>query len=216
MAHGLPTGGDGPAPDGDVRVVRRAEVRDVGWMVALLSRAFVEDPVAAYIFPVRATRAVRLRRFFELQLRHNYLERGEVYVLEPRQAAAMWMPPSPRDPRTRDVLAHLGLLPLLGGRFLSTRRLSLMLAVRHPRSPHYYLGTIGADPSHQGKGAGSRLLAPVLARCDATGLPAYLECSREENVGFYGRHGFVVTGRVTAPDRGPTLWLMWREPHPRG
>ena len=51
-----------------------------------------------------------------------------------------------------------------------------------------------------------------LARCDAARLPAYLESSKERNVPFYERHGFRVTGELTIPGGGPTLWLMWRNP----
>ncbi|HVC26411.1 MAG TPA: GNAT family N-acetyltransferase [Acidimicrobiales bacterium] len=213
---GEPVGGEPAGVNGRLPAVRRAGPDDVATIASLLSRAFVEDPVASYIFSDDASRERRLRRFFELQLRHNYLVRGEVYVLDARLSAAMWMPPSPQDARGRDVIAHFGLVPLLGARFLATRRLSLMLASHHPKLRHYYLGTIGTDPAHQGRGAGSLLLAPVLHRCDALGLPAYLECSREENVAFYARHGFVVSERVEAPDGGPSLWLMWRAPRPAG
>ena len=42
--------------------------------------------------------------------------------------------------------------------------------------------------------------------------PAYLESSKEANVGFYRHHGFEVTGEVDVPDSSLRLWLMWREP----
>jgi GNAT superfamily N-acetyltransferase len=192
--------------------VRLAQPGDVPAVSLALGRAFADDPVASYIFPAERERVERLDRFFRVQLRHNYLPRGEVYTVCDGVAAAMWMPPSPLAPRTRDVLAHLRLVPLLGRQFLATRELSIALASRHPAERHYYLGTIGADPSWQRRGIGSALLAPVLGRCDAQGLPAYLECSKRENIAFYGRHGFAVTGEVTAPAGGPLLWLMWREP----
>jgi len=57
-------------------------------------------------------------------------------------------------------------------------------------------------------------LAAVLGRVDREGMPAYLETSKERNIAFYARHGFAVTGEVSAPAGGPTLWLMWREPRP--
>jgi ribosomal protein S18 acetylase RimI-like enzyme len=86
---------------------------------------------------------------------------------------------------------------------------------RHPVVPHYYLSVLGTDPEQQGGGIGSALLAPVLHRCDADGVAAYLECSKESNVAFYERHGFTVTDRVELPE-GPPLWFMWREPLHRG
>ena len=48
-------------------------------------------------------------------------------------------------------------------------------------------------------------------RCDAEGVPAYLESSDPANVPLYERHGFSVTGEVTIVD-GPTIPLMWRDP----
>ena len=33
---------------------------------------------------------------------------------------------------------------------------------------------------------------------------------------FYERHGFRVTGELSIPRGGPTLWLMWRDPQEAG
>jgi ribosomal protein S18 acetylase RimI-like enzyme len=82
----------------------------------------------------------------------------------------------------------------------------------HAEQPdHYYLAVLGTHPDQQGRGVGSALMAPVLAKCDAEGVGAYLESSKESNVPFYERHGFAVVGEVTFPS-GPTIWPMWRDP----
>jgi len=52
----------------------------------------------------------------------------------------------------------------------------------------------------------------VLERCDADAIPAYLESTKAENVGFYEGHGFRVTEEIEPPPDGPTLWCMWRDP----
>jgi len=44
-----------------------------------------------------------------------------------------------------------------------------------------------------------------------TGLPAYLESSKESNVGYYETFGFAVTREIRIPG-GPALWPMWRPP----
>ena len=82
----------------------------------------------------------------------------------------------------------------------------------HPKEPeHWYLALLGTDPSHQGSGIGSALIAGVLERCDEQGIGAYLESSKEENVPFYARHGFDVVAELQMGD-GPTMWRMWRDP----
>jgi ribosomal protein S18 acetylase RimI-like enzyme len=81
----------------------------------------------------------------------------------------------------------------------------------HPREPHWYLAFVGTDPDHRGRGAGRAVIDPVLARCDAEGLGAYLESSKPENLPYYERFGFVVTGRIDLPG-GPPVWPMWRGP----
>ena len=80
---------------------------------------------------------------------------------------------------------------------------------RHPKELHHYLAILGTDPSAQGRGIGSALMAPVLEQCDTEGLPAYLESSKESNVPFYGRFKFAVTEPFTLRG-GPTMHFMWR------
>jgi hypothetical protein len=50
----------------------------------------------------------------------------------------------------------------------------------------------------------------MLERCNAAGLPAYLEATSDGGVALYRRHGFRVVGEIVLPG-GPSLWPMWRE-----
>jgi ribosomal protein S18 acetylase RimI-like enzyme len=84
----------------------------------------------------------------------------------------------------------------------------------HIREPHWYLPMIGVEPSQQGRGLGSALLAHRLAECDAQGLPAYLESSNPANVPLYERHGFRVVAEIQSGD-SPTAWPMLRAPGAR-
>jgi len=96
----------------------------------------------------------------------------------------------------------------------TTLRLLNLVEGMHPHEPHWYLATLGTAVELQGQGVGSALMQPVLEHCDAEGLPAYLESSKERNVPFYRRHGFEVVKEVPLPGGGPKLWTMWREPRP--
>jgi ribosomal protein S18 acetylase RimI-like enzyme len=79
----------------------------------------------------------------------------------------------------------------------------------HPHEPHWYLSMLGVDPACQGRGYGSALLKAGLARCDADGLPAYLESSNPKNIPLYERFGFEVMGHI-APGDFPGLTPMLR------
>jgi ribosomal protein S18 acetylase RimI-like enzyme len=138
-----------------------------------------------------------------------------VYTTADVAGGSLWSPPGRWRPPPQAVARTLpGLVLALGSRL--PRALWAVSAVEavHPVEPHWYLAVLGTDPSQQGRGVGSALLAPVLQRCDHDGVAAYLESSKESNLAFYARHGFEVTGEIDVPGGGPRLWPMWREPRP--
>jgi GNAT superfamily N-acetyltransferase len=84
------------------------------------------------------------------------------------------------------------------------------LDARHPTTPHWYLGTLGVEPSLQGRGVGTALASDWLARVDPDGVAAYLETDRAGNLPFYAQLGFravaefqVLGVQVTAMERAP-------------
>ncbi len=81
-----------------------------------------------------------------------------------------------------------------------------------PDEPTWYLQILGVAPGQQGRGIGTRLIAPALALADAKGEPAYLETGEEINLRFYERAGFQVREAAAqlAPAPGPTHWTMYR------
>jgi len=83
-----------------------------------------------------------------------------------------------------------------------------------PKTPHYYLGTVGTRRAVQRQGLAHAVIAPVLARADSERIDAYLETSSLENVRFYQRLGFAVTCEATMPGGGPPVWAMLRRPLP--
>ena len=131
-------------------------------------------------------------------------------------AVTVWHAPGQHATTAGDALRALPwVLRTFPPRQLGVARRTLELVERHhPREPHWYLTTIGSDPTRRGTGAGRALLEPVLARADETGVPAYLESSKAVNVPYYERFGFTVTEVITLPDGGPNLHLMWRDPRP--
>ena len=188
--------------------VRDASLDDGPAVAQPLARAFYDDPVTIWAHPRESKRMRRTARFFLGRMR-ALLPHELSCVTDDRDGIAVWSPPDAWQMGLRELLYDLPA-------FLSPRTPLVLRGMhgvekRHPKDPHYYLSILGVDPSRQGEGLGSALLAPGLRRCDEEGVGAYLETAKERNVRFYSRHGFRVTEEIHLPD-GPPMWLMWRDP----
>ncbi len=207
----------------DVRPARRTDVTD---LARVLGRAFEDDPVFCWLQPDPGTRRAALPAFFGALTRHQYLAGGGVQVAAAEArvgaaalgtaalgAAALWDPPGREPPSPRRQIAMLpAVIRTFRGRLGIARALSEQMKAQHPEEPHWYLAMIGSDPRVRGSGFGNALLRSRLDRCDAEGSPAYLESSNPDNIGYYHRFGFDVTGEIPMPGGGPSLWPMWRQP----
>jgi ribosomal protein S18 acetylase RimI-like enzyme len=182
--------------------------------VALLARAFRDNPLNAAVIRGGPERRLRSNRNGMRALLPMALAHGEVWGL--REEGRLWaalvgvpplrqpLPPPPLGLRLRTLFGQG--LPVA----LRWARVFEELDRLHPEEPHWYLGTFGVDPSRQGRGLGRGLLDAWLARLDAAGEPpVYLETDRPENVPFYERAGFAVV-RETAVFDVP-VWCMSRE-----
>lgn len=188
---------------------------DDGALAETLADAFFDDPVMAWILTDEDSRRRRLSRLFGVQLRAHYLRLATVWTTSDRSAAALWAPPGQAIMAPTTILRYLpDLVGALGRHTLRALRTLNHIESHHPKEPHWYLGVLGTRTAAQGKGLGSAVLGPVLGRCDTEGIPAYLESSKFENIAFYRRHGFELTGEIPLPFAGPTVWSMWRDPRP--
>lgn len=191
--------------------VRRARPEDVPALARSLARAFDDDPLFQVLLPT--DRVTRLTKFFHASLRVVHLPLGEAWITDDCRAAALFAPPG----RWRvSFLQQLRLLPMVAvfrENALLGQRMHAIVERHHPHDAHYYLSTLGVDPSAQGKGLGAAVLRPVLERCDREGVDAYLESSNEKNHTFYRRQGFAIVETLTMP-RGLPVWPM-RRPHDR-
>ncbi|WP_293310894.1 GNAT family N-acetyltransferase [Mycolicibacterium sp.] len=193
--------------------VRSARRSDVPALARVLGRAFQNDPVMMWMQPDATRRGAALAGFFGAVTRHHYLAGGGVEVAESESgvgAAALWDPPGRWAVSSREQLAMLpAVIRAFRGRLGEGRALTEQMKAVHPEEPHWYLGIIGSDPEARGGGFGHALMRSRLDRCDAEGAPAYLESSNRDNIAYYNRFGFDVTGEIVIPD-GPSLWPMWR------
>ena len=194
--------------------VRPAAPVEIPALARVLTQAFADDPVTAWVFPDEADRLARLARFFgDLFLPRMAVGRDEIYTDEDLLGIASWTPPGQGETSALETLRLLPAMAALWGRRLprAVRTLAYMES-RFPKEPHWHLPFLGVAPEAQGQGLGSALMRPILDRCDFEGAPAYLEASTPRNRALYLRHGFVVLDEMRLPGGGPPLWRMWREP----
>lgn len=180
-----------------------------------LWRAFHDDPVQRWIFPGEQDWERGGISLFRTLVAER-TRAGFAWTTGSGPGAcmggALWSAPDAPHPAPLDRVRLAGrFLWLLGRRFGAVANGLGLIAEKRPTEPHWYLSLIGTDPAHQGQGVGSALLRPILERCDAEGVPAYLESSKEKNVVFYGKHGFEVVEKLFLP-AGPPVWTMRREP----
>jgi GNAT superfamily N-acetyltransferase len=197
----------------DVRGARKPDVRSLS---RVLGRAFFDDPVMMWMLPDDARRAKALPRVFGAMTRHHFLAGDAVEVASRAGqvgAAALWDPPGRWKQTPREEFRMMPSFLLAMGRHVGRGQgIAELMKKHHPEEPHWYLAVIGSDPDVRGGGFGQALMRSRLDRCDAEGAPAYLESTKESNVPYYMRFGFDVSGDITIPDGGPTMWQMWRPP----
>jgi GNAT superfamily N-acetyltransferase len=196
----------------DVRDAQKSDVRAIS---TTLGRAFYEDPIIKWMLPNDRQRAKGLPRMFSAMTRHHFLAGGGCEIAQDGSigAAALWDPPGRWK---QSGLLELRMMPsffwAFGRRVPAGRHVADLMKRSHPEEPHWYLAVIGSDPTVRGAGFGQALMRSRLDRCDAEHAPAYLESSNPDNVPYYTRFGFEVTGEIKLPDGGPSMWPMWRSP----
>lgn len=176
----------------------------------VIGDSFSDDPVNRWIFGCQQS----IQQYYTRAAKKLYLAKGFGHVTKNGNGGSLWLPPGVEKQiplwNSLDIAAsmirHSGIKSLSRGMAVDEA-----LAKVKPTKHHYYLFAIGARQEHQGKGIGGTLMQAGLKRVDAAHMPAYLESSKESNVGFYQRFGFEVTEVVSPKGDCPPLWAMWRE-----
>ncbi|MGN3973437.1 GNAT family N-acetyltransferase [Tsuneonella sp. SYSU-LHT278] len=191
----------------------RAERGDGLLVGDITAEAFRDDPFNRWLLGTEAG----IRGMFVPLARHVYVPRGFSYRLGD-EGAAMWMLPGGDDRIGFWAMQKLRLNAIARasrGAIGRIERTVAAMEAAHPRFDHAYLFTIGVRPRAQGKGLGRTLMTPVLAACDRTGLPAYLENSNPRNHAFYRSYGFERVGMIEPQPGAPPLEAMLRRPRTR-
>lgn len=193
--------------------VRRLQPGEAPIAATVLSHAFLTQPNNIAIWGRQDEDA---RRAIETMFRIAKLERPVSTVLVAlRDNQIVGVLNIAEWPRCQlSPLEGLRLMPkvlmLLKGAMFRAFQIQSVWAKYDPRQPHWHLGPLGVLPQLQRQGIGSRMLAKCCEIIDQRKDAAYLETDRPENVPFYERFGFVVTGEEQI--LGVTNWFMGRSP----
>lgn len=175
-------------------------------VITFLSAAFEADPPVRWMYPNRAGYLAHfptfLRAFGGVAIREGTLEMGE-------GGAALWVAPG-SEPDEEAILAAVE-YSVPASRHQDIFAVFDAMGGYHPAEPCWYLPVMGVVPERQGQGIGAAMMRPVLDRCDATGVPAYLEATTERSRALYARHGFETVGTVCVADC-PPIHPMLRHP----
>jgi ribosomal protein S18 acetylase RimI-like enzyme len=195
----------------------KANFKDVG---VILSRAFQDDPMFTYIFSDPLRRAMITPKVFHSLIKYSSSNGGEVYTTpEAPNGGAIWL--SPGNTHTKPLgMVRAGMIGLfLSLNFGERKRFFQVINYMEkthdelvPR-PNWYLQVLGVEPTLQGRGIGSNLIQPVLAKADSAKHPCYLETMTPKNVPLYQKHGFEIIKEGNIPGTDVYVWHMNREPH---
>jgi GNAT superfamily N-acetyltransferase len=203
--------------------IRRLGFADVDAAVAILSRAFLDDPGALIVEPDEALRGAAIRQLFAPVVRWA-IPFGHVSGAfdgdDSMLGVATFVPPG-HDTASDAELEAAGLDAAMAAVPAAADRMVVMtefLEAQHERGiqgPHWRLGFFGVEPDAQGGGVGSRLIAMGHDAADAAGERTWLETFTIENVRFYERRGYRVEIEGVVPGTQYPLWGLLREPQPR-
>lgn len=178
--------------------------------IQALALAFVRDPVMRWLYPEPGDYLAHFPGFARA-FGGPAFGAETAWLSDDAGGAALWLP-SGVQPDGDAIVSHL-FGTVHASRHGEIEEVLEQMEAHHPEDPHWYLAIIGVDAAHQGKGLGAKLLQAALERCDAEGLPAYLESSNPANVSLYERHGFRVTAEIRAGE-APPVFPMWRDARP--
>lgn len=195
---------------------RLLDLSDVEQAAQILSQAFVDDPISAFLLPFKRSRVKTLHTFFRAYGEVNIKNQRGYGVGEPLKGVAYWISPNQAD-ISISIKSLSIFLPLLFTfypiGYIRARAILEQIDTLHQKhagEPHFYLDNIGVLPSERGKGVSSKLIRPILKKADEEKVVVYTDTVTRSNVAFYEHFGFQCVEESTIAGTGITIWAMRR------
>ena len=179
-------------------------------LLEVLTLAFSADPPTRWLWPDAGTYLEHFPRFARAFGGGSFAA-GDA-LRAGFSGVALWLRPDSHA--DDDALIELVRETIAPERLETAFSVFEQMDACHPREPHWYLPMVGVDPAAQGGGLGSALLGHALRRCDAEGLPAYLEATSEGSARLYRRHGFEPLTEIRAGGCPPIVPMLRRSRRP--
>ncbi len=180
----------------------------------VLSRAFFNDPVVCWQISDESKRKAKFHYIWKMILR-IWIKLGEVYTTsENLEGIAIWHPPGMVNISYWKYILNGGfILPFRFGiksikKLMYVQDVNVSMRNHLMKTPYWYLGPIGVNPEHQGKGFASKLIKPMLKRIFWENLPILLETNSRKNVSIYEHFGFDVFEEIIIPKTNFISWIM--------
>jgi len=192
--------------------VRRAAPSEVPQLAGVLARAFATDPMVCWPLGPVEDRPGRIQAMFEIVDR-AFAAEGWIHVGGDGLGVMSLLPPG-STPRERDLgeAAAPGIAALTADGGARYEQLWTWVDATLPPEPRWLLDQLAVEPAAQGLGIGGAMLRFANACAEADRLPLVLETAVGGNVPLYEHFGFRVTVDADAPDGGPHIWFMRRDP----
>jgi ribosomal protein S18 acetylase RimI-like enzyme len=191
--------------------VRTATPEDLAIIVDTAARSLGADAMLRWSFgEERFEERIRLHftHYDGENTRHGWIQ-----TAADGAGIAVWIPPDAREEHGAIGPAPPGgEAEILGDHAYRHAAFWGWVEEHEPAEPLLYLSHIGVAPERQGEGLGSALMRDGLASGDHLDVPTWLETSRVDNVAYYERFGFRTVVDEDAPDGGPHIWFMRRDP----
>ncbi|MEA2608076.1 MAG: hypothetical protein QOJ75_319 [Chloroflexota bacterium] len=198
--------------------IRAVVAADRDPIVAMMTRAFHDDPGAMIVEPEESLRDAAMNALFHQFVTASLTEATATHVTgSPAGGVAFWYGPAAYGPSPAGLMAAAtapgapALTEVALNRFIP---MAAKLEALHDRlmagQSHLRCTFLAVEPAVQGHGVGGRLLAAGSAIADARGLPVYLETFTPANVRFYERHGYRVIEAFRVPSTAYSVCAMRR------